>query len=202
MPAGQQEQMGLGFFRLAGICGILGSVLPLVMILSATFLSSWFRWDTNALSEMGVKEESWLFNRAVMISGVLNLIFAMGLRGYLSKKRSAKAGVASIMLSCVFLALVGIFTLDYLVMHAIMAFGYFVLAPLGFLLVGLGTEKGRIRKLSFACGIAALLAILVLPIMISALSLKVGFAVPELAEALVISAWTIFISMKLIGKPG
>jgi hypothetical membrane protein len=58
----------------------------------------------------------------------------------------------------------------------------------------------EIKELSLACGIAALLAILVLPIVISALSFKVGFAVPELAEALIISAWTIFISAKLDWK--
>lgn len=200
MPAVHQEKKDPKFFRLAGVCGILGSVVPLVMILSATFLSSWFRWDTNALSEMGVKEESWLFNSAVMIGGALNFLFAVGLREYLSKERLTRAGVALIMLSSVFLALVGIFTLDYLAMHAVVAFGYFVLAPAGFLLVGFGTRKDGIRKLSIACGIAALLAILVLPIVISALSFKVGFAVPELAEALIISVWTIFTSAKLIGK--
>lgn len=200
MPAGNQEKKDPRLFRLAGVCGILGSVLPLGMILSAAFLSSWYRWDTNALSEMGVKEESWLFNSAVMTGGVLNLLFAIGLRGYLNEKRSAKAGVALIMVSSVFLALVGIFTSDYLVIHAIMAFGCFVLAPLGYLLVGFRTEKDGIRKLSFTCGITALLTILVLPIMISALSFKVGFAVPELAEALITSVWTIFILVKLIGK--
>jgi hypothetical membrane protein len=198
MSAGRQGKKSVVFFRLAGVCGILGSVLPLVMIVSATFLSSWFRWDTNALSEMGVREEAWLFNSAVVVGGVLNFLFAMGLRGYLSGERLTRAGVASIMLSSVFLALVGIFTLDYLVAHAIMAFGYFVLAPAGFLLVGLGTDKDGIRKLSIACGIAALLAILVLPIGISVLSLKVGFAVPELTEGLIISVWTTFISAKLI----
>lgn len=202
MSSSLKGKKGQRLFRLTGVCGILGSVLPLVMIILATFLSSWFRWDTNALSEMGVGQQSWLFNGAVMIGGALNFLFAIGLWEYFSVKRSARTGVGLIMLSSVSLALVGIFTLDYLVMHAIMAFGYFVLAPLGFLLVGLGTEGGGIRKLSFTCGIAALLAILVLPIIISALPFKVGFAVPELAEAMIITVWTIFISAKLIGKTG
>ena len=136
-----------------------------------------------------------------MIGGVLNFLFAIGLHGYLSKERLTRAGVASIMLSSVFLALVGIFTLDYLVMHAVVALGYFMLAPAGFVLVGFGTEKDGIRTLSIACGIAALLTLLVLPIAISALSIKVGFAIPELVEILIISAWTIFVSAKLIEKP-
>lgn len=104
-------------------------------------------------------------------------------------------------LSSVFLALVGIFTLDYHVLHTAVALGYFILAPTGFLLVGFGIEKDGIKKLSIVCGVAALLAILVLPIVISTFSFKVGFAVPELTEALIISAWTILISAKLFEKP-
>jgi len=84
----------------------------------------------------GVKEESWLFNSAVMIGGVLNFLFLAGLRVYVGEARLAGAGVALMMLSSVFLALVGIFTLDYFVMHAVVALVHFILAPLGFLLVG------------------------------------------------------------------
>jgi hypothetical membrane protein len=44
--------------RLGGLCGILGSVLSLVMVFAATVISPWFRWDTHALSELGVGEVS------------------------------------------------------------------------------------------------------------------------------------------------
>jgi len=93
MPAGHQEKKSRGLLRLAGVCGFLGATLPLVMIVSAAFLSYWFRWDTNALSDLGVREEFWLFNSAVMIGGVLNFLFAIGLHGYLSKERLTKAGI-------------------------------------------------------------------------------------------------------------
>jgi len=184
--------------RLAGVFGILGSVLPLIMVLSATFLSSWFSWNANALSELGVGEQAVLFNSAMLLGGALNFLFALGLREYLGKERLVRAGVVSIMVSSVALALVGIFTIDSLIMHGIVAFGYFVLAPAGFLLIGFGTKEGAIKKLSFACGIAALLTILVLPVIVLALPFKVGFAVPELVEALIISAWTVYMSAKLI----
>jgi hypothetical protein len=72
--------------RFAGVCGILGSVLPLIMILSATLLSSWFRWDKNALSELGVGEQALLFNSAILLGGLLNLLFALGLRQYFWQK--------------------------------------------------------------------------------------------------------------------
>jgi hypothetical membrane protein len=50
------------------------------------------------------------------------------------------------------------------------------------------------------CGIAALLAILLLPVIILLLPFTVGFAVPELIEALAISAWTIFMASKLVSQ--
>jgi len=45
MSANSKEKKSLKFLRLAGACGILGSVLPLVMVLSATFHSLWFKWE-------------------------------------------------------------------------------------------------------------------------------------------------------------
>lgn len=187
--------------RLAGACGILGSVLPLFMVLLATFLSSWFSWNVNALSELGVGEQAALFNSAMLISGGLNFLFALGLRRYMDKEKLIRAGIVSIMISSVSLALVGVFTIDYLVLHGIVAFGYFVLAPAGFLLIGFGTKERTIKNLSVTCGIAALLAILVLPVIIFASPFKVGFAVPELVEGLVIAVWTVFMSAKLLRQP-
>jgi hypothetical membrane protein len=186
------------FLGFAAICGILGSVLPLVMILSATFLSSWFSWSLNALSELGVGEEAALFNSAVLLGGGLNFLFALGLYEYLPAEKLNRAGVVSIMVSSVCLALVGIFTIDNLVLHGIVALGYFVLAPLGFLLIGFGTKEDVPRKISFVCGVMALVAILILPVVTLALPFKVGFAVPELVEGLVISTWTIYTSAKLL----
>lgn len=186
------------FLRLAGVCGILGSVLPLFMVLLATFVSSWFSWNVNALSQLGVGEQAMLFNSAMLVGGVLNFLFAVGLYKFLGSLRLFRAGAVSIMLSSVSLALVGVFTVDYHIPHGIAAFGYFMFAPAGFLLIAYGTQEGLIRKVGFACGIAALLAILVLPAIVFALQFNVGFAVPELIEGLVISVWAIYMSAKLL----
>lgn len=196
-----QKTKGSMLLRLAGACGILGSVLPLFMVLLATFLSSWFSWNVNALSELGVGEQAALFNSAMLIGGGLNFLFALGLCRYMDKEKLIRAGIVSIMISSVSLALVGVFTIDYLVSHGIVAFGYFVLAPAGFLLIGFGTKERAIKNLSVTCGIAALLAILVLPVIIFASPFKVGFAVPELVEGLVIAVWTVFMSAKLLRQP-
>jgi hypothetical membrane protein len=168
------------------------------MILLATFLSPWFRWDTNALSDIGVQKEAWLFNSAVVIGGVLTLVFAFGLFTNLNQKRLTRAGIVSIMIASICLGLVGIFTEDTLIIHSIIAVGYFILLPLGFLLVGLAAEDNKIRSLSLVCGIAALFAIVLLPIVIFTLSIKIGFAVPELTESLIISIGTILLSTTVL----
>ena len=190
------------FLLVAGIFGILGSILPLALTLSATFLSSWFRWDTNALSELGVGDQAVLFNSAVILGGLLNLPFAAGLYRYLGGERIARAGVLAILAGSVALLLVGVFTVDYLVLHAIVALGYFFLVPIGFLLIGFGSKDSLLRIVSLACGTVALVAILVLPIVVVALQLKVGFAVPELAEALAVLVWTMLLSAVLVKKSG
>ncbi len=195
-----QRTTNLRMLRLAGWCGVLGSILPLVMVLSATFLSSWFSWNANALSELGAGEQATFFNSAVVIGGVLNFLFALGLRRNLDGGKLIQAGVMLIMVSSVSLALIGVFTIDYLFFHEIVAFGYFMFPPVGFLLIGFGAKEETVRRLSFLCGVAAFFAILVLPVVIFALSLRVGFAVPELVEGLVISVWTLRMSARLLAR--
>jgi hypothetical membrane protein len=196
MSVKPQKTKSSPFPRLAGVSGILGSLLPLGMVLSATVFSTWFSWNENALSELGVGEQAYLFNSAMLIGGALNFLFAVGLYKYLGKEKLIRAGVVSIMLSSISLALVGFFTVDYHIPHGIAVFGYFMLTPAGFLLIASGTQEATIRKIGFACGIAALLAILVLPAIIFALQLNAGFAIPELVEGLIISTWTIYISAR------
>ena len=168
------------------------------MVIASTIFSPWFRWDTNALSELGVGEVSLLFNSAVIIGGILNLIFALGLNHYLPRKKLAKTGVALIMLGSISLALIGIFTVSYPILHAIVALAEFLLAPTGFILIGFSTKENTIKKLSITNGIAALTAILIFPIILILLSLEVGFAVPELIEALIVSIWIVFMGTKLL----
>ena len=189
------------FMRFGGLCGIVGAVLTLVMVFAATILSPWFRWDTNALSELGVGEVSLLFNCGVVIGGALNFIFALGVREHLLEGRLVSIGAALILVGSVSMLLVGIFTAAYPIAHAIVALGYFVSVPVGFILIGLGTRMPKIRMPSLATGMAALMVILVLPIIFLVAHFNVGFAVPEMMEALIIAAWIVFMGVKLLRAP-
>ena len=184
--------------RFGGFCGILGSGLAIILVLTATVLSPWFRWENNALSELGVGEVSLLFNSAMLIGGVLTFFFALGIREYFGGNRLVRVGVNLVMTSSIFLALVGIFTVDNALMHGIVSLGPLILGPFGFILIGFGTEEAKIRKLSIWSGVAALVSILILPIILFFLPFKFGFAVPEIIETVITTVWIVLMGTKLI----
>jgi hypothetical membrane protein len=184
--------------RFDGFCGILGSVLSNALVLAATVLSPWFRWENNALSELGVGEMSLLFNGAMLIGGGLIFLFALGIREYFDGNRLVRVGVNLIIIASICLALVGVFTIDIRVMHGIVSLGPLMLAPFGFVFIGLGTEEAKLRKFSIGIGAVALVSILVLPVIILFLPFKVGFAVPEIINTIATTVWIFVIGIKLI----
>lgn len=184
--------------RLAGISGIVSSTLPLIMILASTVLEKSFSWNKNALSDIGVSEQALLFNSALILGGLLNLLFAVGLRSYLDKTRWLKIGVSLVIISSISLALVGVFTENYNIIHGLVALGYLLLTPSGLICIGLGAKSHQIGKVSLVLGITALLAVLGLPIITVVANLQIGFAVPEFLESLALSIWTFWVSLKLL----
>ena len=194
----QKSSRNSMLIRLAGISGIISSTLPLIMVFASTVLEKSFSWNRNALSDIGVSQLAWLFNSALVVGGVLNLLFAFGLRNYLGKKRWLKIGVLLIIVSSISLSLIGVFTENYSIIHGLVALGYLLLTPLGLICIGWGEKSLQIGRVSLVLGIAALLAILGLPIITFVANLQIGFAVPEFLESLVLSSWTFWFSLKLI----
>lgn len=194
---GPQTDRTLKQIRVAGISGIIGSILPPIMVLSSTGLEKTFSWNRDALSDIGVSSHSWLFNSALIASGFLNLLFAFGLRKYLGKTSWIKVGVLLIVVSSISLALVGLFTENYSIIHGLVALGYLLLTPLGLICIGRGEKSREFGKISSLLGITALLAIIALPIITFVTNLQIGFAVPEFIESLVIYIWIFWVSLKL-----
>ncbi len=184
--------------RFAGISGIIGSILPLILIFAATMLEKTFSWNRNALSDIGVSQTAWLFNSTLILSGLLNLLFALGLSSYLDKNRQLKIGVSLIIVGNVCLALVGVLTENYIIPHILVALGFLLLTPIGIIYIG-STEKGnQFGKVSLILGIIALLALIVLPLIAYIVNLQIGIAVPEFSESLMLSIWTFLVSLKLL----
>lgn len=181
---------------IGGLCGIVGIILPMGMIFAAVQLSPWFNWRTNVLSDLGVHDVSTLFNSAIILGGILSIIFIFGLRSLLTKGTLTNGGIACLLLGSISLILIGIFTLNDPSIHAIVAYAYFTLTPVGILLIAFKNQNTRLKWFSFILGCTALLAIYILPLALIPFSL--GFAIPELLETSILEIWVVILSVILI----
>ena len=179
-----------------GLCGIIGIILPMGMIFVAIQRSPWFDWRTNVLSDLGVHNTAPLFNSAMILGGILTLVFVFGLRSFLSKTKLTTSGIACLLLGSISLIFIGIFTLAIPVIHAIVAYSYFTLTPLGMLLIAFGERTVRLRWFSVIVGCSALLAIYLIPFALTPFSL--GFGIPELLETSMLEIWVIILSVMLL----
>jgi hypothetical membrane protein len=190
--------MNFKLIRLGASAGLIGSTFPLALVWTSTFLEKTFSWSRDPLSDIGVSSYGWLFNSAVLLSGLLGLIFVIGLLKYLGKTHLALVGTALFGLGNLGLALVGVFTEHSGMTHAFVALMYFLLTPLGAVCLGLTKKDHRFVRIGLPIGVAALLAIIGLPIAFSALNLQVGFSVPEFLESFVLSIWVFVLSLRMI----
>lgn len=171
--------------RVGGMCGIVGPVASLAMVLAATTMDANFRWDRDPLSDLGVGPAAAWFNGGVILGGLLTLPLALGLRARVRRTAPNTIGFLLLVVGGISLALVGVFTEDYPGPHVAFALGYFVLVPIGLLILGAGSSDPRRRFFGIGAGLLALVSIFGLPLVLRG----VGFGVPELIEALVLAAW-------------
>ncbi len=185
--------MNLRLSRIAGICGLLTPTITLTLIFISIKMSPWFSWHDNALSDMGISPTFNLFNPALLIGGGLHLIFVFGgLRSTLGTSRLAHAGFWLMVVGAIALPLISIITEDYGRTHYYVAATYFIATPLGYILIGGAWYRCNDRLsglLSIAAGVAALLAITLVP--------HKRIAVPEILAATLMGVWTFAVGLKL-----
>ncbi|MBU0494677.1 MAG: DUF998 domain-containing protein [Chloroflexi bacterium] len=182
--------------RIAGLCGVVSPPLILGLILTAVTISPWFSWQDNALSDMGTSPAAWIFNTALIVGGLLNVGLALGMWQWAGPGWLPRLGSGGLFVAAVLLSLIGVFTEDHEAVHVAVAAGYFVLTPVGYLLLGTAWLRRGVRVpgiLTIAAGIAALLLIALTPHHDTH-----GIAVPEILAALVISCWSFSMGVILL----
>ena len=183
--------------KLAGLAGVFAPILTLTFIFVSIALSSWFSWHDNALSDMGVNAVAPLFNGALLIGGLLYLVFVIGFlrwRGLAS--RLAKLAAIAMIVGGVGLCCIGIFTEDAGRIHYYVSATYFLATPLAYALFGIDWVRHGDRLmgwLSIAAGITAFLMIAAVP--------HKRIAVPEILAALTMGMWTFALGLKLLIEP-
>ncbi len=182
------------WLRIAGICGILGPIIAITCTLLAISLSSWFSWTKNALSDLGVHETSaTLFNLGLIISGMLILVFAVGLRMSLSRRFLCKIGASILALAAISLCEVGIFTEDYGDLHLYFSVAFFALISLSSFLIGASMIREPSEKI--------LGAFIILTGFVTSVVWVFpweGVAIPETISSLAVLVWIVILGIKLV----
>lgn len=170
-----------------GIAGIIGPILALIFVFYSVSIYPNFSWYNNYLSDLGVGKTAPFFNYPLIFAGIMNFIFAIGLAYALPKGTWSKIGAILLIIGGVSLALVGIFnenSADNI--HEYVAMGYFVILPLSLIVLGLNNLK-TFKKYSIYSIITILLGLIALIVILS----HGQHAIPEISEALILSAWII-----------
>ena len=163
------------------------------MILTAVYLSPWFSWFRNALSDLGVDGiQAVIFNSSLMLGGVLALIFALGLRRSMNGNMLADAGAVLLVLSALFLFSIGLFPETFGRVHFYVSVAFFISAPLSLLIMGVSMIWRRRVKLGAFTVISGLTAASIWAIPWSAA------AIPEILAAVIISLWSITLGLDLL----
>ena len=188
------------WFRASGVFGIIGPILAFILMFLSISQAPWFTWTGNALSDLGVHEESaLLFNSGLIVSGILDIVFAFGIMRFYQDHRVGRDGAFFLLLAGIFLASIGVFpetTPNNI--HYIVSVAFFAMFPVSLLIqsASLLSTPAR-RKLGAFTLIMAIIAILPWAIW-EPLKPYRGVAIPELVSALAVATWSIMMGSTLL----
>ena len=143
--------------RISGACGIASQVVILTALLVTVSRSPWFSWTENDISVLGVEGSATaIFNSGLILTGVIGLVFAIGLGRDLLSSRPGRWGAVSLILGSLSLSAVGIFPRTIDLPHDIASVAFFIFIILAILLVGVGAISAAQMKwglLSLTAGV-------------------------------------------------
>lgn len=183
------------WFRASGGSGIFTPLIAFACILLAIAHSPRFSWTENALSDLGVQQgvTAVLFNSGLVISGLLTLVFALGLSMCLRGKILGKIGAFILVLDALALTAIGVFPENVKPLHLYASVAFFVLFPTSLFFIGTALLQMSQTNLGLFTFSVAVVAALVWVIPYGG-----GVAVPETLAALSASTWSIVLGFKLL----
>jgi hypothetical membrane protein len=180
-----------GIVRIAGICGILLPFVIFTCLGLSIAVSPWFTWTQHALSDLGIQQSTAiLFNNGIILSGLLTLIFSVGLIKILSRK----IGAYLLLFSSLALIGIGLFPETVFPLHFFSSASFFVLLTIAFAILGF-----TIKQNSFERNIGSLALVLALIAMGSAVFLfsLQGIAIVEALACFPAFIWCLIVGVKM-----
>ena len=178
--------MNLKVLRLAGFFGLVAPFFGFGMVFLSIWVSPWFSWTGNALSDLGAEGfGSILFNMGLPMTAALMMMFGTGLYEMMKGDTVGQIGCGSYLLGCVFLIGIGVANITIEPWHWYMSVGFFVTMPLSVAVIGLFCFRRRMRFYSLLAWGTALLAAGIWFLPWSAV------AMPEALSAAYVSVWMV-----------
>jgi hypothetical membrane protein len=188
------------FQRIGAASGIVAPIVAFTCIFSAIGSYPSFSWTNNALSDLGVVSgiTNIIFNFGLLAAGLLAFSFAgLGLFHYLRQSWVGKIGSAFFAAAALALIAIGIFNEYYSPTHYLVSVAFFALAPIALLVLTAGFILCKMRAMAVFTFSVGLLA--ALPwILQFAFTYVQNVAIPETLSALLISIWTVVLSIRML----
>ncbi len=169
------------------LLGIIAPILGYFFIGASIARSPWFRWESNALSDLGHSLHSStasIYNFGLLLTGLLIFVYAI-----LSLRYFAKWTSLSIAFSAFALQLVGTFDEVYGPLH-------YTVSVLFFVSIGIASLTYAVEKKSYL-GVIALLVGLSSWVLYWVGIYSSGVAVPETVSTLVILPWVMSTAIRV-----
>jgi hypothetical membrane protein len=136
------------------IWGFIASLIGLVFILTpqVPYVGSegepfsMFNHAVSELGELGVSELAWMFNIGMILAGILFIPFMIGLGLYIDNIIGKLAGIVGVY-SSISIVLVGIYPMNYLSEHTVVAISFFLSGMVMALLWGIAILAQKEAKL-------------------------------------------------------
>lgn len=183
------------WLKASGGSGIFAPLIAFALILLAIAYSPRFSWAENALSDLGVQQgvTAVLFNSGLIITGLLFLVFALGLFIVLRGRTLGKTGAFILVLDAFALTAIGVFPENVKPVHLYASVSFFVLFPTSLFFIGTALLQMSQLNLGLFTFLIAIVAALVWVIPYGG-----GVAVPETLAALSASTWSIVLGFRLL----
>ena len=179
--------------------GILFPIVAYGAIIFAIFNAPWFNIVKNALSDLGANKGSdIIFNSGLIISGLLFLIYSTYL--FADRDGLEKTGFGILMMSSIFLSLIGVFPEQYGNIHLYVSIIFFLTFPIGILLISIDRRSKENDKMIFALGLIVFIGSFANWFFPWSRIGVTGLAIPELISSLLGTIWVVTYSAKEIMK--
>ena len=180
-------------FALPELIGFVSPLVALVCIFTAIFMSPWFTWGGNALSDLGNYNNgvaaAVIFNAGLIVTGFLMMYVSISLFKSL-RDWPTRLALVALVIALLFLIGIGVFCEIFGVLHFYVSFGFFVSFPISMWIISLAWL--RFRNLWWFCLVSFLLPFLSLYIWVTTYNGTqpwTGVAIPEMITSVTAIGW-------------